>query len=112
MSFVGGLFGIMLLILIGTPVVAALGAIGIILALNDDVPISVAAQATFNGVNSFTLLAIPLFVLTGEILHRSGAAERLVRFITMCVGWMTGGLGMSVVVSTMVFSGAGKDEDS
>jgi tripartite ATP-independent transporter DctM subunit len=105
MSFAGSLGGILLLILIGSPIVAALGAIGLLQATSDDVPLSIASQAVFHGVNSFTLLAIPLFVLTGEILHRSGAAERLVRFITMLVGWMTGGLGMSVVFSTMVFSG-------
>jgi tripartite ATP-independent transporter DctM subunit len=105
MSFAFGLGGIFALILVGVPVVAAIGAVGLILATNDQVPVSIAAQAVFHGVNSFTLLAIPLFVLTGEILNRSGAAERLVRFITMLVGWMTGGLGMSVVASTMVFSG-------
>jgi tripartite ATP-independent transporter DctM subunit len=105
MSAVFGLVGICLLILLGAPIVAALGAIGLIQATNDEVPLSIASQAVFHGVNSFTLLAIPLFVLTGEILHRSGAAERLVAFITMLVGWMTGGLGMSVVASTMVFSG-------
>jgi tripartite ATP-independent transporter DctM subunit len=104
-SFAGSIAGILLLILVGSPIVASLGAIGLLQATSDDVPLSIASQAVFHGVNSFTLLAIPLFVLTGEILHRSGAAERLVRFITMLVGWMTGGLGMSVVFSTMVFSG-------
>ena len=49
MSFAGGLLGILALILIGMPVVAALGAVGIALALNDDVPISIAAQATSTG---------------------------------------------------------------
>jgi tripartite ATP-independent transporter DctM subunit len=97
--------GICALILIGAPIVAALGAVGLLQASAADVPPSIASQAVFHGLNSFTLLAIPLFVLTGEILHRSGAAERLVRFVTMLVGWMTGGLGMSVVASTMLFSG-------
>jgi tripartite ATP-independent transporter DctM subunit len=105
MSFAFGLGGIFALILLGVPVVAAIGAIGLLLATANGVPVDIAAQAVFHGVNSFTLLAIPLFVLTGEILNRSGAAERLVRFITMLTGWMTGGLGMSVVASTMVFSG-------
>jgi tripartite ATP-independent transporter DctM subunit len=104
-SFALAFFGIVALILLGAPIVAALGAIGLIQATAADVPLSIAAQAVFHGLNSFTLLAIPLFVLTGEILHRSGAAERLVRFVTILVGWMTGGLGMSVVASTMLFSG-------
>src|SRR5690242_2878201 len=105
MSIVLAFLGICVLILLGAPIVAALGAVGLIQAQSDGVTLATAAQAVFHGVNSFTLLAIPLFVLTGEILNRSGAAERLVRFITMLVGWMTGGLGMSVVASTMIFSG-------
>src|SRR2546429_319351 len=87
------------------PVVASLGAVGLGQATADGLPLTTAAQAVFHGVDSFTFLAIPMFVLTGEILHRSGAAERLVRFVTMLVGWLPGGLGMSVVVSTMLFSG-------
>ncbi|MEU7868764.1 TRAP transporter large permease [Dactylosporangium sp. NPDC049140] len=105
MSFGFAFLGILGLIVAGVPIVAALGAVGLIQASADDVPLSIASQAVFHGLNSFTLLAIPLFVLTGEILHRSGAAERLIRFVTMLVGWMTGGLGMSVVASTMLFSG-------
>jgi tripartite ATP-independent transporter DctM subunit len=104
-SFGFAFLGILGLIVAGVPIVAALGAVGLIQASADDVPLSIASQAVFHGLNSFTLLAIPLFVLTGEILHRSGAAERLIRFVTMLVGWMTGGLGMSVVASTMLFSG-------
>jgi tripartite ATP-independent transporter DctM subunit len=105
MSLAIGFVGICVLILIGAPVVAALGAVGLTQAAADGLPLSAAAQAVFHGIDSFTLLAIPLFILTGEILHRSGAAERLVRFVTMLVGWLPGGLGMSVVVSTMLFSG-------
>ncbi|MFI5915927.1 TRAP transporter large permease [Dactylosporangium sp. NPDC051541] len=105
MSFGLAFLGIIAFIVLGVPIVAALGAVGLIQASTDDVPLSIASQAVFHGLNSFTLLAIPLFVLTGEILHRSGAAERLIRFVTMLVGWMTGGLGMSVVASTMLFSG-------
>lgn len=97
--------GIVVLILLSVPVVAALGTVGLIQVGWDDLPLSQAAQSVYHGLDSFTLLAIPLFVLTGEILHRSGAADRLVRFVTMLVGWLPGGLGMSVVVSTMLFSG-------
>jgi tripartite ATP-independent transporter DctM subunit len=100
-----GFLGIVVLILAGVPVVAALGTVGLAEAWWDGLPLSASAQSVYHGLDSFTLLAIPLFVLTGEILHRSGAAERLVRFVTMLVGWLPGGLGMSVVASTMLFSG-------
>jgi tripartite ATP-independent transporter DctM subunit len=105
MTLAVGFFGIIILILLSVPVVAALGTVGLAQLTAADLPLWSAAQAVFHGLDKFTLLAIPLFVLTGEILHRSGAAERLVRFVTMMVGWLPGGLGMSVVVSTMLFSG-------
>jgi len=104
-SLAVGFLGICVLILLGAPVVASLGAVGIGQATADGLPLSASAQAVFHGIDSFTFLAIPMFILTGEILHRSGAAERLVRFVTMLVGWLPGGLGMSVVASTMLFSG-------
>jgi tripartite ATP-independent transporter DctM subunit len=104
-SFALGLGALAVLILAGVPVVAGLGAIGLLQSSADGLPLPNAAQAVYHGLDSFTLLAIPLFILTGEILHRSGAAERLVGLVTVLVGWLPGGLGMSVVASTMVFSG-------
>ncbi|WP_261986445.1 TRAP transporter large permease [Actinomadura sp. HBU206391] len=89
----------------GAAIAAAMGATGLIDALVAGLPVQNVAQAMFSGMESFTLLAIPLFILTGEILHRSGAADRLVAFVNSCVAWLPGGLGVSVVGSTMVFSG-------
>lgn len=94
-----------LLILGGASIAAAMGSTGLIDALASGLPVQNVAQAMFSGMESFTLLAIPLFILTGEILHRSGAADRLVAFVNSCVAWLPGGLGVSVVGSTMVFSG-------
>jgi tripartite ATP-independent transporter DctM subunit len=92
-------------VLAGAPIIAAMATTGVVDALAAGLPLQNVAQAMYSGVNSFTLLAIPLFVLTGEILHRSGAAERLVNFVNALVGWLPGGLGVSVVGSTMLFSG-------
>lgn len=89
----------------GAAIAAAMGATGLIDALASGLPVQNVAQAMYSGLESFTLLAIPLFILTGEILHRSGASERLVAFVNSCVEWLPGGLGISVVGSTMVFSG-------
>lgn len=89
----------------GAAVVAAMGATGLVDALSSGLPVQNVAQAMYAGLESFTLLAIPLFILTGEILYRSGASEKLVAFVNACVAWLPGGLGISVVGSTMVFSG-------
>lgn len=80
--------GIVVLILLSVPVVAALGTVGLLQVGWADLPLSQAAQSVYHGLDSFTLLAIPLFVLTGEILHRSGAADRLVRVRDPC--WSAG----------------------
>lgn len=94
-----------LLVAGGASIGAAMGATGLIDALAAGLPVQNVAQAMFHGLGSFTLLAIPLFILTGEILHRSGAAQKLVNCVNAAVGRLPGGLGVSVVGSTMVFSG-------
>ena len=89
----------------GTPIIAALGGVGAIDGLTQGLPLTNIAQAMYQGVDSFTLLAIPLFILAGEILFQSGAAAKLVNFMNQVVGRVPGGLGVSAVASTMVFSG-------
>lgn len=96
---------LVVLVALGAAVMVAMGLAGSVGVFQAALPASAVAQAIYQGIGSFTLIAIPLFVLTGEILYRSGASERLVRFVTKLVGWLPGGLGISVVASTMVFSG-------
>ena len=56
-------------------------------------------QKMFTGVNSFTLLAIPLFMLTGELMNGGGLSERLLDFANCLVGWIHGGLGFVCVLT-------------
>lgn len=56
-------------------------------------------QKTFTGVNNFTLLAIPLFMLTGELMNSGGLSERLIDFANCLVGWIHGGLGFVCIVT-------------
>jgi len=62
-------------------------------------------QHVINGINSFTLLAIPLFILAGNIMGSGGIARRIVNMMLSLVGRVQGGLGMVVILSTMFFSG-------
>jgi tripartite ATP-independent transporter DctM subunit len=94
-----------LFVLAGAPIIASLGAVGTIDGLMQGLPLTNIAQAMYHGVDSFTLLAVPLFILAGEILFHSGSAGRLVNFMNLLVGRVPGGLGVSAVASTMVFSG-------
>jgi tripartite ATP-independent transporter DctM subunit len=96
---------IIVLILAGIPMVASMGLAASVTLLTQNLPEYLVAQTMYGGLSNFTLLAIPLFILAGEILHRSGGAARLVQFVIALVGWVSGGLGIAVVISTMLFSG-------
>jgi len=68
-------------------------------------PLTQILKQTFEGVDSFVLLAIPLFILAGALMETGGIAVRLVRLAQVLVGWVRGGLSMAVVVAEYIFSG-------
>ena len=68
-------------------------------------PLTVIVKQIFEGVDSFVLLAIPLFILAGALMETGGIAVRLVRLAQVLVGWIRGGLSMAVVVAEYIFSG-------
>jgi tripartite ATP-independent transporter DctM subunit len=95
------------LIAVGMPIVFALGAgpmIGLILA-GKDFFLAIVAQKLYIGINQFPLLAIPMFILAGEIMNVGGITERLVNFAKVLVGHLRGGLAHVNVVSSIFFAG-------
>ena len=95
---------------IGWPIAISMGFAMITVAWSFDMGIQMISLSFFNTIAKFPLLAIPLFILSGILMERSGIAERLVRFIRTCVGSMTGGMAIaSVVVATLwgALSGSG-----
>jgi tripartite ATP-independent transporter DctM subunit len=68
-------------------------------------PLTQILKQTFEGVDSFVLLAIPLFILAGALMETGGIAVRLVRVAQVLIGWVRGGLSMAVVVAEYIFSG-------
>ncbi len=70
-----------------------------------DINLIVLPQKIANATQSFPLLAIPFFVLAGELMNTSGITDRLIRFATVLVGRFTGGLGHVVVLSNMIMAG-------
>jgi tripartite ATP-independent transporter DctM subunit len=91
-----------LFVVAGAPIIASLGAVGTIDGLMQGLPLTNIAQAMYHGVDSFTLLAVPLFILAGEILFHSGSAARLVNFMNLVVGRVPGGLGVAAISSAML----------
>lgn len=93
-----------ILLLLGVPVAFTL-ALSTLLALlvSDNLSVMVAIQQMASSVNSFSLLAIPLFILTGHIMTIGGTGERLVNFANAIVGHFRGGLAHANVLSSMFF---------
>ncbi|MGX5219379.1 TRAP transporter large permease [Pseudomonas sp. S9] len=100
------LFGSLLLLLaIGVPVTFALGLAAIIaIWMGDIMPMLIVPQEMIRSVNSFPLLAIPFFILAGDLMQRGGISHRLVEFSRTLVGSMNGGLAMVAIVTSAFFA--------
>ncbi|WP_316978298.1 TRAP transporter large permease [Shumkonia mesophila] len=94
------------LILIGVPVILSLGAVGLAGMLMDpEINPALFPQKMFGILDSFSLLALPYFILAGVLMSEGGISRQLVRFAETLVGHLRGGLGHASVVSSMVFAG-------
>ncbi len=95
-----------ILLLINVPIAFALGiAAATTLLVDDALPISNIVTRAFVGVDSFTLLAIPFFIIAGELMNACGITERIVAFARSLVGHIRGGLAHVSIVASMFFSG-------
>ncbi|MFN3985126.1 MAG: TRAP transporter large permease [Rhodocyclaceae bacterium] len=91
------------LILIGVPVAYALGLAALIAALWIDLPLDAVMVQLAAGVNKFSLLAIPFFVLAGAIMAEGGMSRRLVAFASVLVGFIRGGLSLVNILASTFF---------
>jgi C4-dicarboxylate transporter DctM subunit len=99
-------FAFAVFLVLGIPVAFVIGAAGFVgLWWSGQYPLTVIVKQIFEGVDSFVLLAIPLFILAGALMETGGIAVRLVRLAQVLVGWIRGGLSMAVVVAEYIFSG-------
>ncbi|WP_020682189.1 TRAP transporter large permease [Marinobacterium rhizophilum] len=87
------------LILLGAPIVFALGVSAASALMAEGIPMSIVSQRMFAGLNSFTIMAIPFFVFAGLLMERGGIARRIIDFATALVGWIRGSLLLVSVVS-------------
>jgi C4-dicarboxylate transporter DctM subunit len=79
------------------------GTAFIVIAATTPIPLSILPQRVFAGLESFPLLAIPFFILAANIMGKGGLSERLIDFIKSLVGHLPGGLGITVVVTCVLF---------
>lgn len=94
------------LLLLRMPVAFALGVSSLVgIIVSPTAKLIAVPTKMIESVDSFVLLAVPLFILAGSLMETGGIAARLVNLATVLVGWIRGGLGMVVIVGEMFFSG-------
>ena len=98
----GGFLGLMAL---RVPIAFALGLSSLATAWYLGVPSLLVAQRMVNGLYSFTFLAVPFFILAGQIMSEGGISERLVRFADIIVGRIRGGLAQVNIFASTLFGG-------
>lgn len=98
---------LVLLIALGLPVAVALGltAVGFYGLQGDFRILAMLPQRMFSATTGFTLLAIPFFILAGNLMNTGGITHRIFRFADACVGHIRGGLGQVNVLASLFFSG-------
>ncbi|MFS0824632.1 TRAP transporter large permease [Bacillus sp. 1P02SD] len=101
--FLGSLFGSLAL---GVPIAFALIFCGIAIMFTlDMMDAQIVAQNLINGANNFSLMAIPFFVLAGELMNAGGISKRIVEFAMSLVGHIRGGLGYVAILASILFAG-------
>lgn len=98
------LLSILLMLALGVPISFTLGVTALIfLMLLTDLPLGLLVQQLYLGVNSFPLLAIPLFILAGSLMNYGGISRRLINFALSIVGVFKGGLAFVNVIASVFF---------
>ena len=93
------------LIAIGAPVYVALGVSSLAYFLSEGMSAAAAMHTMVNGLNSFPLIAIPVFILAGHLMNASGFTDRIFAFARALIGWAPGGLGHVNIGASVVFAG-------
>jgi TRAP-type C4-dicarboxylate transport system permease large subunit len=94
------------LMIIGTPIAVSMAVSSLLyLVLYGVAPDIIAAQRMIAGVESFPLIAVPFFILAGNLMNIAGVTGRIYHFALSLVGWMRGGLAQVNIIGSVVFSG-------
>ena len=99
------LISFLLFMFIGMPIAFAMGLSSLLALLTGDIPLVVIPQRLITSIDSFTLLAVPLFILAGELMNTGGITRRIIRFSNVLVGHIKGGLSHVNVITSMIFAG-------
>ncbi len=99
------LLAFLILVLAGVRIAYAMGVTTVVALILLDIPTSAFLTRSVASVNSFSLLAIPFFVIAGDLLTAGGISRRIIKLAESFFGWMRGGLGVVNVGSSVLFAG-------
>ena len=99
------LIAFVLLLVIGVPISISIGASAVLGCLSLGYPLVVIGQKMVSGIDSFLLIAVPLFILAGNLMNAGKITEKIFDACKEMVGWIPGGLGHANVVASIIFAG-------
>ena len=93
-------------LVIGIPIAFSLGFSGMLyFAINDPSLLGIIPKRVFSGYNSYSMIALPLFILMGQLMNDSGITKRIIDFSNLIFGRLKGGMGCINVFASMIFGG-------
>ena len=99
------LIGFVILLVIGVPISISIGASAVLGCLSLGYPLVVIGQKMVSGIDSFLLIAVPLFILAGNLMNAGKITEKIFDTAKELVGWIPGGLGHANIVASVIFAG-------
>lgn len=92
------------LLVMAVPIFAVMGICALVLLHQQGISFLAVPQSVFEALDSFALLAVPFYVLAGNLMKAGGISRRLIALATVLVGWLRGGMGAASVLTCMFFS--------
>ena len=99
------LVSFILLFLLGMPIAGAMITSSFLYALQSGIKLSIMGTRMFTSLNNFALIAIPLFILTAEVMNKTSVSDRIFGFCRDLVGYIPGGMGHVNIVTSIIFAG-------
>ena len=90
-------------LILGVPIGICLGLSSVCAILYSGTSLTIVATNMYSGISKFLLLAIPFFVLSGNIMAKAGISKRLIKFVDTCVGHKKGGIAIVCVIVSCFF---------
>ena len=89
---------------LGVPIAISLGAASVIVLITmGNMPLTMVVQLMYTSMNSFVMVAVPLFILAGSLMDEGGIADKIYDLAEACVGWIYGGLGHVAILCNIIF---------